>query len=763
MGLRNCLRRVRNVATFVVSEQLSYRPGRIKTALRIAAIVATYAALMAILHVQSGTAQYALWLLVAPPGPMWRPSQIFQFALASAALMALSVPLAGFMAQAPGVMLLFILAFSAVSIYAVNALRLGARGFVLQLIFLEAFYSTVVLPTQAGFQAANTFAGYLIAFFVIALFDGFLWPNPAEPILVESLSVSLRRECQRLLQFIKSESPNGGGALRPLSSVESDIAVHLGLLERACREGIGEKKQAVFLGTITHVEQIFAQIERLAQLVYDARREGLSPAMQANLDRVVMATSNALEEAANNIALFASAGPSSLVLTTIALRDHLRTLKFEISTFEKYCAELAGDSFVLGAMVHSLREIEQTLSRPFEETGDAAPLEDPSLAGLLRSPLDFTLMRFSLKTALAVLICFVIGFVSHDPRLWVAPVTVFTVAFQAYGTAIRRMFLRLGGSVIGGIIVIVVMTAVTPNLSSLPAYMLTAFSVVFIAGYAGLSSEKIAYAGRQIGDVFIIIFMGMGQPTNIYDPFWRIFGIFLGITVAMLIYKILWPQNAADQAPALISRLLRNILKMFPGAAPSESISAIQSTSNENTKLLAQLLSSADDARMEGVLSVVNPQAVIDSADALWKMSHRLAAINLRRIDATGPSGDSDIALVQGEELMIARGQLESWLGFFENGGFQNGKPWAFAWQIRSTAYGQKSLEDWLDSVEERKTALYETLTERKKLTLRGDLELFRHLHLLLGKLNAALPAIPARTRVLRDWREILKWNARTA
>ena len=93
---------------FVVSEQFSFRPGRSKAALRIAAMVAVFVAVMAIFHVQSGTAQYALWLLAAPPGPMTRPSQMLVFAFAAAGLMALSVPLAGFMAQAPGVMLLFI-------------------------------------------------------------------------------------------------------------------------------------------------------------------------------------------------------------------------------------------------------------------------------------------------------------------------------------------------------------------------------------------------------------------------------------------------------------------------------------------------------------------------------------------------------------------------------------------------------------------------------------------------------------------------------
>ena len=728
---------------FVVSEQFSFRPGRSKAALRIAAMVAVFVAVMAIFHVQSGTAQYALWLLAAPPGPMTRPSQMLVFAFAAAGLMALSVPLAGFMAQPPGVMLLFIRLVSAASIYAVNALKLGARGFVLQLIFLEAFYNMVVIPSQAGFQAANTFAGYLIAFLVILLFDAFLWPNPAEPILLESLSAGLRREGKRLLQMIEIGKVKKLGEFRPLSAVESDISVHLGLLERATQEGLGARKRSFFLGQIVRAEKIFSQMERLASLFSSAASADGGFEEDADIKRVIHAAVAAVNEAADNIFLFSKSEASRLTLSSLALRDYLRVFISEIERFERRYSKTPDGLSPMGGAVVSLHELSHILARPIEETSDST-LEELSFSSLVKSPLDPVLLRFSLKTALAVVVCFILGFVSHDPRLWVAPVTVFTVAFQSYGTAIRRMFLRLGGSVIGGAIVLFLMSVITPNFSTLPVYMITAFVIVFIAGYAGQSHEKIAYAGRQIGDVFIIIFVGLGQPMNIYDPFWRISGIFIGILVPIFIYKIFWPQRAGDQIPALLSRFLRGILEMAPQGSAGDCAKDTRFENNSATQILADLVNLAGDAKLEGYQSGVNSGAVLEAADALWKISHRLSAISLRRRNPD---------LAQDEELSVFLQQLKAWADFFENERWKISSAWSFAAQIQANARAPRFSKDRLIGGE---------VSAINELTLRGDFELFRHLHYLIGKLNAALPAVFSGGKRRRDWRELI-WNAQPA
>jgi hypothetical protein len=749
LGFRRCLRQSRETIGFVVSEQLSSRPGRFKTALRIAAMVAVFAALMAIFHVQSGTAQYALWLLVAPPGPMMRPSQTFAFAFAAAGLMALSVPLAGFMAQAPGVMLLFVGLVSAASVYAVNALRLGARGFVLQLIFLEAFYAMVVIPSQAGFQAANTFAGYLVAFLVILLFDAFLWPNPAEPILLESLSASLRREGKRLLRAIEIGEVKKTDEFRPISAVESDISVHLRLLERASQEGLSAQKGSFFLGQIVRAEKIFSQMERLASLLVNAAGEAGYSEEELDVKRVIHAAVEAVNEAADNIFIFSKSEASRLTLSSLALRDRLRILISEIEHFEKRASGNSEGLSKMSGVIISLHELSHILTRPIEEASDAA-LQELSLSSLIKSPLDPVLLRFSLKTALAVVICFIFGFISHDPRLWVAPVTVFTVAFQSYGTAIRRMFLRLGGSVIGGLLILFLMSVITPNFSALPAYMITAFVVVFIAGYAGQSHEKIAYAGRQIGDVFIIIFVGLGQPMNIYDPFWRISGIFIGILVPLFIYKIFWPQRAGDQIPALLSRFLRGVLEMAPGGLAGDSAKNSRFEGHGATQILADLVNLAGDAELEGYQSGVNSAAVLEASDALWKISHRFSAISLRRMNPDVSRNFSDMSLERDGELSGFLRQLEAWADFFENEKWKISSAWSFASQIQADVHGRRSWEDWLIGRE---------ASGVNELALRGDFELFWHLHYLIGKLNAALPAVFSGGKMRGDWRELI-WNA---
>ncbi len=749
LSFRRCLRQSRETIDFVVSEQLSCRPGRFKAALRIAAMVAVFAALMAIFHVQSGTAQYAFWLLVAPPGPMMRPSQTFTLAFAAAGLMALSVPLAGFMAQAPGVMLLFVGLIAAASVYAVNALRLGARGFVLQLIFLEAFYTMVVSPSQAGLQAANTFAGYAIAFLTLFLFDAFLWPSPAEPILLESLSDSLRRGGKRLLQTIEIGEVKKAGEFRPISAVESDISVHLRLLERVNQEARDAQKSSFFLGQIVRAEKIFSQMERLASLLINAAGEAGYSEEDLDVKRVIHAAVGAVNEAADNIFIFSKSAASRLTLSSLALRDRLRIFISEIEHLERRTSGNPEGLSRMSGVIISLHELSHILTRPIEEANDAA-LQELSLSSLIKSPLDPVLLRFSLKTALAVVICFIFGFVSHDPRLWVAPVTVFTVAFQSYGTAIRRMFLRLGGSVIGGLLILFLMSVITPNFSTLPAYMITAFIVVFIAGYAGQSHEKIAYAGRQIGDVFIIIFVGLGQPLNIYDPFWRISAIFIGILVPLLIYKILWPQRAGDQIAALLSRFLHGILDMAEESSAGDSAKNSRFEGHGATQILADLVNLADDVKLEGYQSNVNSAAVLEASDALWKISHRFSAISFRHMNPDVSRNFPKMSLARDGELSGFLRQLEAWADFFENEKWKTSSAWSFASQIQANVHGPRSWEDWL---------LGKEVSGSNELALRGDFELFWHLHYLIGKLNAALPAVFPGGKMRRDWRELI-WNA---
>ena len=86
----------------------------------------------------------------------------------------------------------FVFVWISVSTYVTRATRkLGVGMLVIQIVCLITFYGVVFGPQEIGWNAAASFDGSAIAFGVIVLFDNWLWPDPGEPILMESLGASV--------------------------------------------------------------------------------------------------------------------------------------------------------------------------------------------------------------------------------------------------------------------------------------------------------------------------------------------------------------------------------------------------------------------------------------------------------------------------------------------------------------------------------------------------------------------------------------------
>ena len=166
---------------------------RIRNTIRMALVGTVGAGLMAACHVQSVLGTYVIWTLVGAAAPMMNFSQAVGYTIAAAVLMALSVPLAGILAETPWLLLPFVgLMMTALS-YVVTTRRFGSSGLVLKVVVLDTFYEVIFHPNTFAEATAATFGGTALSFGLLALFDMWLWPNPAEPILLEALSDALER------------------------------------------------------------------------------------------------------------------------------------------------------------------------------------------------------------------------------------------------------------------------------------------------------------------------------------------------------------------------------------------------------------------------------------------------------------------------------------------------------------------------------------------------------------------------------------------
>jgi len=152
--------------------------------------------------------------------------------------------------------------------------KLGAGMLVIRILSLILFYGMVSSPQEIGWNAAALFGGSAIAFGVIVLFDNWLWPDPGEPILMESLGATVARARSQLVWASNFFLDGQSVARPPLPPPSSDLPVHMAFLDRAVAEGASEHRRAILLAAITRAARISLEVDRLVVTVrpQDERR-----------------------------------------------------------------------------------------------------------------------------------------------------------------------------------------------------------------------------------------------------------------------------------------------------------------------------------------------------------------------------------------------------------------------------------------------------------------------------------------------------------
>ena len=148
--------------------------------------------------------------------------------------------------------------------------------------------------------------------------------------------------------------------------------------------------------------------------------------------------------------------------------------------------------------------------------------------------------------------------------------------------AFRKMILRIVGAVIGGAVSLLAIILVTPNFETLPAYLLAVFIVFSVSAYCSLTSGRVAYAGKQIGTTFALVFTGLSPALDIYEPLWRIWGILLGTFIVAIVALVLWPEYAGDSLLPRLRRVIRDTLALAPGGSAANTEHEIQQANSDH-------------------------------------------------------------------------------------------------------------------------------------------------------------------------------------
>ncbi|HDT5144644.1 TPA: FUSC family protein [Klebsiella michiganensis] len=169
-------------------------------------------------------------------------------------------------------------------------------------------------------------------------------------------------------------------------------------------------------------------------------------------------------------------------------------------------------------------------------------------------------LHFALKTLLATLLCYVFYTAADWQGIHTIMLSCVIVAQPGLGATMQKTWLRIGGALLATLIALILIVFVQPWTDSLSGLLAMTLPVFALAAWIAAGSERIAYAGIQIGFTFALAFLSwFGPLSNLTELRDRVIGILLGVLVSSIVHLYLWPDSEAPQLKARLAQLYRQL------------------------------------------------------------------------------------------------------------------------------------------------------------------------------------------------------------
>ena len=169
-------------------------------------------------------------------------------------------------------------------------------------------------------------------------------------------------------------------------------------------------------------------------------------------------------------------------------------------------------------------------------------------------------LHFALKTLLATLLCYVFYTAADWQGIHTIMLSRVIVAQPGLGATMQKTWLRIGGALLATLIALLLIVFVQPWTDSLSGLLAMTLPVLALAAWIAAGSERIAYAGIQIGFTFALAFLSwFGPLSNLTELRDRVIGILLGVLVSSIVHLYLWPDSEAPQLKARLAQLYRQL------------------------------------------------------------------------------------------------------------------------------------------------------------------------------------------------------------
>ena len=214
-------------------------------------------------------------------------------------------------------------------------------------------------------------------------------------------------------------------------------------------------------------------------------------------------------------------------------------------------------------------EIDRASAAIFRALQDPPPTQ-PKAASAAHSLISVDAMRnpetirFALKVTLAVMLSYAAESLLDWPAIHTCVVTCFFVSLGTIGESVHKATLRITGALIGGALGIASILWLMPLMTDLGMLLLALGAVTMLAGWVACGSERISYAGWQIGlAYYLTMLQGYGPTLDMQTARDRVIGIVLGNLIVLVVFTTVWPVSAAQAVRSQVANAIGQLAALM--------------------------------------------------------------------------------------------------------------------------------------------------------------------------------------------------------
>jgi multidrug resistance protein MdtO len=187
-------------------------------------------------------------------------------------------------------------------------------------------------------------------------------------------------------------------------------------------------------------------------------------------------------------------------------------------------------------------------------------------------------VQFAVRGTMAAMATYIIYTAIDWPGLSTSIATCIITALSTIGSSRQKQFLRLGGVIVGGIIIgFGAQIFVLPYLDSIAGFTLLFMAVTALSSWIATSSPRLSYLGVQLALAFYLInLQEFTIQISLSIARDRVFGVLLGLLCMWLLYDRLWQKNALDEMQRLFARNLEMFAELTEQLLEKDQIKAIR-------------------------------------------------------------------------------------------------------------------------------------------------------------------------------------------